>query len=83
MAVAMRKTPMERVAALEAWASGVYEDDLVEVDTDALKAIAEYASRRARAFPITVVGIGRRAGTVASCRKPTRSRSTWARGESA
>jgi len=48
MVDAMSKTRAERAAALEAWASGVREDDLVEVDTDALKAIAEYASRRER-----------------------------------
>jgi predicted ATP-dependent protease len=48
MVDAMSKTRAERALALEAWATDVREDDLVEVDTDALKAIATYASRRDR-----------------------------------
>lgn len=38
----------KRASALEAWADAVDENDLVVTDTDALKAIAEYADRRDR-----------------------------------
>jgi hypothetical protein len=44
----MSRTRAERADALEAWADEVDEEDLVEVDTDALKAIAAYAARRER-----------------------------------
>ena len=42
----MSTTRVERAAAFEAWADEVSADDLVRVDTDALKAIAECAARR-------------------------------------
>jgi hypothetical protein len=44
----MSPTRAQRAVALEAWADDVDSDDLVEVDTDELKAIAEYAARRDR-----------------------------------
>lgn len=44
----MSPTRAQRAAALEAWADGVDGDDLVEVDTDELKAIAQYAALRDR-----------------------------------
>lgn len=42
----MSKTRPERAAALEAWADRVRADELVEADTEALKAVAELADRR-------------------------------------
>lgn len=44
----MSETRAKRAAALEAWADDVDEVDLALADTDALKAIAEYADRRDR-----------------------------------
>jgi hypothetical protein len=44
----MSPTRAQRAVALEAWAERVDGDDLVEVDTDELKAIAQYAARRDR-----------------------------------
>jgi hypothetical protein len=44
----MSPTRAQRTAALEAWTDDVDGDDLVEVDTDELKAIAQYAARRDR-----------------------------------
>ncbi len=44
----MNATRAKRAAALEAWAASVDENDLVIADTDALKAIAEFADRRDR-----------------------------------
>ncbi|MEK7426448.1 MAG: hypothetical protein AAB131_21695 [Actinomycetota bacterium] len=44
----MSPTRAERAVALEAWADDVDATDLVEIDTDALKAIAQYAARRDR-----------------------------------
>ncbi len=44
----MSPTRAQRAAALEAWADDVDGDDLVEVDTDELKVIAQYAARRDR-----------------------------------
>lgn len=44
----MSETRAKRAAALESWADEVDEVDLVLADTDALKAIAEYADRRDR-----------------------------------
>ena len=48
MVDAMSPTRVERAVALEAWADHVDDADLVEIDTDALKAIADYAARRDR-----------------------------------
>lgn len=45
---AMSPTRAQRAAALEAWADDVDGDELVEVDTDELKVIAQYAARRDR-----------------------------------
>ena len=42
----MSPTRAQRAAALEAWADDIDGDDLVEVDTDELKAIAQYAAQR-------------------------------------
>lgn len=44
----MSPTRAQRAVALEAWADEVDGDELVEVDTDELKAIAQYAARRDR-----------------------------------
>ena len=44
----MSPTRAERAAALEAWADEVDDADLVEIDTDSLKAIAVYAERLGR-----------------------------------
>lgn len=44
----MSPTRAQRAASLEAWADEVEEHDLVEIDTDELKAIREYAVRRDR-----------------------------------
>ena len=44
----MSPTRVQRAAALEAWADDVDSDGLVEIDTDELKAIAQYAARRDR-----------------------------------
>ena len=44
----MSPTRAQRAAALEAWADDIDGDDLVEVDTDELKAIAQYAAQRDR-----------------------------------
>ncbi|MFN6120887.1 MAG: hypothetical protein ACK5CE_14820 [Actinomycetes bacterium] len=44
----MSPTRAQRAAALEAWADDVDGDELVEVDTDELKVIAQYAARRDR-----------------------------------
>lgn len=44
----MSTTRAKRAAEIEAWADEVDEDALVVADTDALKAIAEYAERRDR-----------------------------------
>ena len=44
----MSPTRAQRAAALEAWADDVDGDDLIEVDTDELKAIGQYAARRDR-----------------------------------
>ena len=44
----MSPTRAQRATALEAWADDVDSDELVEVDTDELKAIAQYAVRRDR-----------------------------------
>jgi predicted ATP-dependent protease len=44
----MNKTRSERAAALETWAENVGSEDLVEVDTAALKAIAAYAEQSAQ-----------------------------------
>ncbi len=44
----MSRTRTERTAALEQWADQVEADDLIEINTDALKAIAECAVRRDR-----------------------------------
>ena len=41
----MSPTRAERAAVLEAWADDVDDADLVEIDTDSLKAIAAYADR--------------------------------------
>jgi predicted ATP-dependent protease len=46
MVEAMSRTRAERAEALEVWTNEVASDDLVEIDTDALKAIAEYSARR-------------------------------------
>jgi hypothetical protein len=46
LVVIVSKTRAERAAALEAWADTVEADELVTVDTDALRAIAELAERR-------------------------------------
>jgi hypothetical protein len=46
MVDAMSPDRAERAAALEAWADRVDESELVEFDTDPLKAIHEYAARR-------------------------------------
>lgn len=48
MVDAMSPTRAQRAAALEAWADDIGAVDLVEVDTDELKAIAQYAERRDR-----------------------------------
>lgn len=39
----------QKASALERWAELVDEDELVAVDSDELKAIAQYAARRDRA----------------------------------
>ncbi|MFM7045371.1 MAG: hypothetical protein ACKOYG_07475 [Ilumatobacteraceae bacterium] len=44
----MSTTRTQRATALEAWADAVESDDLVEIDTDALTAIAHLAARRDR-----------------------------------
>ena len=44
----MSETRAKRAATLEAWAEDVDEIDLVLSNTDALKAIAEFADRRDR-----------------------------------
>ncbi len=44
----MNTTRAKRAQAVGAWADDVDEKDLVLVDTDALKAIAEFADRRER-----------------------------------
>jgi predicted ATP-dependent protease len=44
----MSTTRAKRAAALQAWADDVDQNDLVLADTDALKAIAEFADRRER-----------------------------------
>lgn len=46
--VAMSPTRAQRAAALEVWADDVDTSDLAEIDTDELKAIAQYAERRDR-----------------------------------
>jgi hypothetical protein len=48
MVDAMSPTRAERVAALEAWADDIDDNELVEIDTDALKLIAQCADRRDR-----------------------------------
>ena len=48
MVDAMSPTRAQRAAALEAWADDTDSADLVEIDTDELKAIAQYADRRDR-----------------------------------
>jgi hypothetical protein len=48
MVVAMSPTRAQRAAALETWADDVDTSDLAEIDTDELKAIAQYAERRDR-----------------------------------
>ena len=45
MADTMSPTRAARAAALEAWADEVDYADLVQIDTDSLKAIAVYAER--------------------------------------
>jgi len=42
----MNKTRQERAAALEAWADRVRPEELVEADTEALRALALYAEQR-------------------------------------
>ena len=44
----MSPTRAQRAATLEAWADEVEADDLVEIDTDELKAIGQFAARRDR-----------------------------------
>jgi hypothetical protein len=44
----MSPTRAERAAALETWADNVDDAELVEADTDALKAVGEFAARRDR-----------------------------------
>jgi hypothetical protein len=44
----MTKSRAERAAALETWAENVDPEDLVEVDTAVLKAIAAYAEQRSQ-----------------------------------
>ncbi len=44
----MRPTRAQRAAALDARAADIDPVDLVEIDTDELKAIAQYAERRDR-----------------------------------
>ena len=46
MVDSVTKTRAERADALEEWADAVDADDLVEVDTSTLKAIAELAGQR-------------------------------------
>ena len=48
MVDAVSPTRAQRAAALEAWADDIDAADLAEIDTDELKAIAQYAARRDR-----------------------------------
>jgi hypothetical protein len=48
MVDAMNTTRAKRAVDLETWAENVEESDLVAVNTDELKAIAEFAVRRDR-----------------------------------
>jgi hypothetical protein len=46
MVVEMKPTRSHQAAALEDWADRVVQAELIEIDSDELKAIAQFASRR-------------------------------------
>ena len=46
MVVEMKPTRSRRAQVLEGWADRVKQADLVEIDSDELKAIAQFAARR-------------------------------------
>jgi len=46
MVVEMKPTRTRRAVVLEDWADRVKQADLVEIDSDELKAIAQFAARR-------------------------------------
>ena len=64
MVVEMKPTRSRRAEVLEEWADRVEQADLVEIDSDELKAIAQFAARRdlLEDALIEAVGAARRSG---------------------